>query len=160
MHLTPKPKKVKVIADILLLLIGFHFFTQFYIGIFKECNPSFLVWLRYFGLIIFFHATVSMIRIFLLFHRPLWDKAFFIIRKLLEIALIPMLFILRTNASMIPLIQFDGKKVHFVENNVVFIEISYWMLTLIIIGIISNLFYTIYQYFLATEKTLLKEIEN
>lgn len=156
----PKPKKIKIIGDVFLLLIGFHFFSQFYIGILKESNPSFLVWLRYFGLIIFLHGTISLIRIFLLYHRPLWDKIFFFIRKLLEIAIIPMLFVLRTNASMIPVVQFDGNKVYFVENNETYVEVAYWILTLVIIGVIGNLFYTLYQYFLSSDKTLLKEIEN
>lgn len=156
----PKPKKIKIVGDIILLLLGFHFFTQIYLGIYENSNPSFLSWLRFFGLIIFLHGTMSLIRIFLLYHKPVWDKTFFISRKFLEVALVPMLFILRSNVSIIPIIKFEGNNVYLVKTNEANNEVAFWILTLIIIGVIGNLFYTIYQYFLAREEVLMEEVDN
>jgi hypothetical protein len=142
---TNKPGKSKnwdVIANSILIVLGFYFLIQFPIGIYAKSNPIFLKWLRILGLLILIEGSFSIIQII---SNQQNNPLMIIFGKLLDVLAVPLFLWLNANVDIIPILSLRDGKFYLMSHEDMTNNILRSILAIIIVCMIINIIRSIYK---------------
>ncbi len=137
-----KSKNWDVIANSILIVLGFYFLVQFPIGIYAKSNPIFLRWLRILGLLILIEGSFSIIQII---SNQQNNPLMIIFDKLLDVLAVPLYLWLNAHVDIIPILSLRDGKFYMMPHEDWIDNILRSILAIIIILIIINIIHSIYK---------------
>lgn len=141
--------KIKpTIGSIFLIVLGIHFLGQFFMGIYAQSNPEFLVWLKFLGIVMVLHGTVSLIKIRWNAHQAFlfWGK------NVINMLYITLLIWLSRHTEIIPVLSLNNAQPSIMPKNETINQVLQWIIIAFIVLILIDFFISIYTNLFKDEK--------
>ena len=141
-------KVLPVIGSIFLILLGTHFMGQFFMGIYTQSDPLFLVWLKFLGMVMFLHGTFTLIKNVITIHPAIqfWGK------NVIDAFYIILLVWLHRHAGVIPVLSMNNAQPTIMANNDRVQLLLQWIIISFIVLIVIDMSISIYTNLIKDEK--------